>query len=130
MSQIETAKIYEWYSSDLPDRDTYYMEIQRWMAFCNQLKDPPTSLSESFILADSDYYPNINTIFHLLLTMPVGSFSALRRLKLWNRTTMTDHRLNGLALLMHIHKDKEIDRNLVLDKFDASRNRRIGALHL
>ncbi|CAC5419176.1 unnamed protein product [Mytilus coruscus] len=49
MSQIETAKIYEWYSSDLPDgdRSTYYMEIQRWMTFCNHLKDPPTSLSES-----------------------------------------------------------------------------------
>ncbi|CAC5375766.1 unnamed protein product [Mytilus coruscus] len=135
MSQIETAKIYEWYSPDFLDGDTFYMEIQRWMAFCNHLKDPPTSLSESFILADPDYFPNINTIFHLLLTTPVGSvpcegsFSALRRLKLWNRTTMTDHRLTGLAL-MHIHKDKDIDRALVLNKLDASGNRRIGALHL
>lgn len=62
--------------------------------------------------------------------MPVGSdpcerfFSALRRLKLWNLTTTTDHKLNGLQ----IHKDRDIDRALVLDKFDASGNRRIGAL--
>ena len=28
------------------------------------------------------------------------SFSALHRLKLWTRSTMTEHRLNGLAMLM------------------------------
>ena len=38
-------------------------------------------------------------------------------------------RLNGLALL-HIHKDKDVDRVRVLDKFDASGSRRIRALHL
>ena len=31
---------------------------------------------------------------------------------------------------MHIHKDKGIDRVQVLDKFDASGNRRINGLHL
>ena len=48
--------------------------------------------------------------------------------KTWNRTTMTEDRLNGLALL-HIHKNVNIDRERVLDAFDASGNRRIGSLH-
>jgi hypothetical protein len=42
---------------------------------------------------------------------------------------MTEDRLNGLALL-HTHKDKDVDRVRMLDKFDASGSRRMGALHL
>ena len=38
---------------------------------------------------------------------------------------MTEDRLNGLALL-HIHKNVNIDRERVLDAFDANGNRRIG----
>ena len=60
-------------------------------------------------------------------SMRTISFSALRRLKTWNRTTMTEDRLNGLALL-YIHKNVNIDRERVLDAFDASGNRRIGSL--
>ena len=55
-------------------------------------------------------------------------FSALRRLKQWNRTIMVKDRLNGLALL-HIHRDVNVDRVKILDIFDTG-NRRIGDLHL
>ena len=71
------------------------------------LKDKLSSLFVAFLLADSDYYPNIREIFHILLTMPIGSvpcersFSALRRLKQWNRTAMVEYRL----ALLHIHRD-------------------------
>ena len=41
---------------------------------------------------------------------------------------MVEGRLNGLALL-HIHRDVNVDRIQILDKF-ATCNRRIGALHL
>jgi hypothetical protein len=76
----------------------------RWSTFCQDLKHKPSSLSDTFLLAHPDYYPNIREIFHILLTMPIGSvpcersFSALSRLKQWNRTTMVEDRLNGLAL--------------------------------
>jgi hypothetical protein len=53
-----------------------------------------SSLSDAFILADPDYYPNIREIFHILLThanrIREWSFSALRRLKQWIRTTMVE----------------------------------------
>ena len=42
---------------------------------------------------------------------------------------MTEDRLKGLERI-HINKVKEIDRVQVLDKFDASGNRRLGVLHL
>ena len=55
-------------------------------------------------------------------------FFRLTKAETWNRTTMTEDRLNGLALL-NIHKNVNIDRERVLDAFDASGNRRIGSLH-
>ena len=106
--------------------------------FCQDLKHRLSSLpslSDVFNLAHSDYCPYIREVFHILLTMPIGSvpcerssFSALSRLKQWNRTTMVEDRLNGLALL-HIHRDVNVDRIQILDKF-ATGNRRIDGLHL
>ena len=89
-------------SVDLPQNATFQQEIHRWSMFRQDLKDKPSYLFVAFILVDSDYYPNIREIFHiLLLTMPMGSvpcersFSALRYLKQWNRTAIVEDRLNG-----------------------------------
>ena len=77
----------------------------------------------------------MHAILKLLLTLPVGSvscersFSKMRRLKHWSRTTMGENRLNGLAL-MFVHKDMKISRENVLQRFDSTRHRRIGQLHL
>jgi hypothetical protein len=135
MTPAEIARVFDWYSADLPQNAPFQQEIHRWSMFCQDLKDKPSSLSDAFILADLDYYPNIREIFHILLTMLIGSvswersFSALRRLKQRNRTTMVENRLNGLALL-HIHRDVNVDRVKILDKLDTG-NRRISApLHL
>jgi hypothetical protein len=76
----------------------------------------------------------IREIFHILLTMPIESipcerpFSALRRLKQRNRTTMVEDRLNGLALL-HIYREVNVGRIKILDKFDTG-NRGIAVLRL
>jgi len=104
MTPAEIARVFGWYSADLPQNATFQQEIHRWRTFCQDLKHKPSSLSDAFLLAHPDYYPNIREIFHILLTMPIGSvpcersFSALSRLKQWNRTTMVEDRLNGLAL--------------------------------
>jgi hypothetical protein len=108
MTPAEIERVFDWYSADLPQNATFQREIHRWSTFRQDLKDKPSSLFVAFILAD--YCPNIREIFHILLTMPIGSvpcersFSALRRLKQWNRTAMVEYKLNGLILL-HIHRD-------------------------
>ena len=54
-------------------------------------------------------FPAIHKVLSIFLTTPVGSvscersFSALRRLKLWTRSSMTENRLSGLAMLL-IHR--------------------------
>ena len=60
-------------------------------------------------LADKDLYPNIHTILKCSIVLPVTSvfcertFSALRRLKTWVRSTMMGERLCGLAMLSQKH---------------------------
>ena len=80
--------------------------------------------------ANIQFYPNIYTIMRIFLTLPVStatserSFSCLRHLKTWLRSTMTESRLSGLALL-HIHKDTNIDSSEVLKEWDRRGTRRI-----
>ena len=67
------------------------------------------------------------TLLKLILVLPSTnavserSFSGMRRLKMYLRTTMTQERLNHL-LLLHIHKDRtdslsclEVARSFVVD---------------
>lgn len=67
----------------------------------------------------------------LIITVPASaasaerSFSALRRMKTYLRSTMTQDRLTHLMLL-HVHREKtaELDLNLLMQKFVAKCERR------
>src|SRR6218665_4144329 len=93
------------------------------------------TLSSALSLAKvGNMFPNITTIFELLLTLPVvscsceRSFSAMRRLKTWQRSIMGESRFNGLAL-MNIHSNNDvgqIDLINVLKRFDQTGHLRIG----
>nr|TKV92504.1 hypothetical protein SEVIR_9G165400v2 [Setaria viridis] len=82
-----------------------------------------------FVIA-ADCYPNVSVAYRILLTVPVTvasaerSFSKLKLLKNYLRSTMSQERLNGLAMCT-IESDilDTIDLNTVLDDF-ASRNAR------
>ncbi|VAH18108.1 unnamed protein product [Triticum turgidum subsp. durum] len=75
-----------------------------------------------------DCYPNISIVYHILFTVPMTvasaerSFSKLKLLKNYLRSTMTQERLNGLATLC-IEKKllDEIDIDPIISDF-ASRN--------
>ena len=75
-------------------------------------------------------FPNIYTVLCILGTIPVTScecersVSVLRRLKTYLRNTMTQSRLNGLAL-MSIHRDVDIDYENVINKFARRFPRRL-----
>ena len=62
-------------------------------------------------LFDRNCFPIFNTLLKILAIQPVStasaerSFSCLGRLKTWMRSTITEHRLCGLAL-MAMNRDK------------------------
>ena len=103
-----------------------------WKAECSLILEK-MDLIAALKHADRDFFPNINSVLKLMLTLPVDavpcerSFSAMRRLKDWSRSTMTENRLCGLALL-YTHRDMNINKDNILHRSDSSGHRRIGQL--
>jgi hypothetical protein len=128
ISAEHVEDIHTRYENDLPDSIRFIVEMERWKMFCAglQKQDSNQSLEEAIELADPKYYPNLHAVFRVLLTMPVGSvpcersFSAMRRLKHWSRSTMTEDRLAGLASLF-IHRDIYLCRENIMRKFDEAK---------
>ncbi|XP_068738668.1 52 kDa repressor of the inhibitor of the protein kinase-like [Montipora capricornis] len=134
LDETVVAKIEQSSGDELPNNAEFGQEVLRWnMTNNNNNSDAKKiqSLQHTVIHCNGSFYPNISTVLQLLLTLPVGSsscersFSSLRRLKTWSRTSMANARLNGLALA-YIHKPTEIDSSSVLKRWDASGHRRIA----
>jgi len=64
----------------------------------------------------------LNKLLKIILTVPVSSctaersFSALRRLKTFLRSTMSQNRLNDMAIL-HVHRNENVDIEIVANSF-------------
>jgi hypothetical protein len=96
-----------------------------------KLSLPERSMSSMEIfeyVGQMDSYPNISNAYRILFTVPVTvasaerSFSKLKLMKNYLRSTMSQDRLNGLATLC-IEKKllNEVDSNTIINEF-ASRN--------
>jgi len=74
-------------------------------------------------------FPNIECLLKILCNIPVTtvtserSFSSLKRIKTYLRSTMNQSRLNGLEML-NINKDIKITPEEVLDILSTKHNRK------
>ena len=90
-----------------------------------------TSDTETLQHANPDLNPTVVTIITILLTMPMStasperSFSTMRRVKTYLRSTMKTERLAALAL-MHAYRDIPIDVEALIREFCAKKNRRLA----
>ena len=84
----------------------------------------PSNLKDTLNVANEELYPSISTVLSILYTMPTTerSFSVLRRLKTYLRTTVLQDRLTSLAVL-HVHRD--IDINRVMRSFTLGKSRHV-----
>ena len=76
-------------------------------------------------------YPNLSTLYHIFLTLPISSagaersFSRLKLIKSYLRSTMTEERLSGLALLsIERQFATDLDYDKVMDYFAKMKPRR------
>lgn len=73
-------------------------------------------------------------ILKLFLILPTNtatcerSFSTLKRIKTYLRSTTSQDRLNNLAIL-YIHRNQEVNKDEVIKEFDATENGRRMILH-
>ena len=124
----EQIAMFETYQTDLTcNLDEFKREIARWRTRWSIT--PRDQMPTSLCAVNLVLYPSIDTILCIMLTMPVTSataersFSVLRRLKTYVRSTMNNDRLSSLAL-MHIHRDFSVDLDRVMEKFVSAKTRR------
>ena len=100
-------------------------ELDLWEQYwCQKKSCLPDSVSTTLKSISFPCFPTIKTALRILGTLPVTScscersFSALRKLKMYNRSTMSNERLSALALL-YIHVEIDPDPQSILEKFIA-----------
>lgn len=111
LSSENISRIKKEFEDLLPRPET---EVDTWTIHIEELESDDSEkrslLAANFSLKYELYYPNIHTVLSLLLTLTVGScscersFSSLRRLKTWCRNTISNERLDALAV-GYINKD-------------------------
>ena len=96
------------YMADLEDdRDLVKEEIHQWKIEWQDVaeKDRPNTAASALKACDKRRFPNVKRLLRILCTLPLTSaecertFSCIRRLKSYLRSTMNAERFNGLALL-------------------------------
>lgn len=106
-------------------------EFERWQRKWTNVpcSDRPATVCDAMKACDGSIYPNIAVLLQIFATVPVStataerSFSALRLLKTYLRSTMNEERLTGLAL-MAIHKDVRFKYDDVIDQYALQHNHR------
>jgi hAT family C-terminal dimerisation region len=117
------------------DRLNVQVTLAKEMLTKASLKDPEDVLD--LVLSMKTAFPDLALFGQLVLTMPVSanaerSFSALKRVKTYLRSTMAEHRLKNLCIMS---VERELSSsfleniNPVLDKFANMKNRRANLLN-
>ena len=124
-------------SFDLPAQtnEEFRTEIDRWRYRWGQVPaNKPSDIAQTLDITNQLLYPNIYGALVISLTLPVSiaraerSFSTMRRLKNYLRSTMTTDRLTGLALLNVYRHTYHISYDDVVNSFAAKKNRRMDLL--
>ena len=123
----ELSQAVDFYKDDLPHHKMFTVEYRMWVRKWKQCSElVPERMVEALLQCDEIEFPNISVLLKLALTLPITtceserSFSQLKLIKTSLRSTMTDNRLNGLAIMKinrelceKIHKSPERMRVLV-----------------
>ena len=122
------AKFYE---SDLPCYKALDAKPDLWETYwLNNTSCHPDYNSSTLKSINFGTVSNIKIYLRILVTLPVTtctckrSFSSMRRLKNYTRSTMVSESLNGIAL-MHVHQEIIPDTEKVIDLY-AGQNRQLN----
>ena len=92
----DTSRLFNAYQSDLPRKVYLVDEVECWKIRWALVDDKPEKLLDTLHATNRDLYPAIYIIINILLRMSVSSatsersFSAMRRVKSYLRSTMND----------------------------------------
>ena len=137
LASSDIADLIRVYGEDLPSLRSIDAELHSWsikwkgkIDSCKHQDTPAKVLTT----IDCDFFPNIKQLLKIACTLAVTSvkcersISCLRYLKNYLCSTMTEERLNGLAL-MYIHRDIEYIAVQVVDEFARKHLRRMALVN-
>ena len=111
------------YNDFLPGSDVEIEGVYEvWQTKLTKVKNPLSNAVEALEVCDEQVFPNLDKLLTILCTLPVTTataertFSGMRRLKTYLRSTMNQTRLTGLAHL-NINQDINITPKEAVDKF-------------
>ena len=116
-------------TDDTSEIETEYLRWQHYWRRQDAGSRPTNVLAALKFATDLETFPSIAVLLQIYATLPVTtatserSFSALKYIKNYLRSTMSDSRLNELALL-YVHRDIPLNYDSVIDDF-AKRYRRL-----
>ena len=125
------------YETDLPSPLSLEAELDCWESkwSLREGDDLPTTPLSALHHCSSALFPNIYTLLKILCTLPVKTseceltFSSLKRLKTYTRSTIGQERRSGLALI-HIHQEMDLDLKEIVNIFAQRYPRRLKLLDI
>jgi hypothetical protein len=122
LDKVTCITLFETYSSILHDDspEIWISEVEIWRR--RIVGKNIRNALDALDICNADAFPNVYKILRVMSVLPVTtmtnerSFSTLRWLKTYLRSTMGEDRLNGLASL-NIHRDINVDINQALNEF-------------
>jgi hypothetical protein len=125
--------IFEKWESLLPRPSSFSSELQRWHHLCSQLQLQEESASIVSLIqhhADATFFPNIRELLSILAVLPLGSceaersFSCVRRIHSWLRSTMSTERLSDLSVVA-MHSNIPATTDEIVKRFISSHPRKM-----
>ena len=120
----------DFFQDDLPCPKALEAELDLWETYWLESKDClPDNISRTLKCIPFNGFNSIKVCLRILGTSLVTtctckwSFSAMRRVKTYARSTMVSERLNGIAL-MYVHQEIVHDIEKIIDLF-STKNRRL-----
>lgn len=111
---LKLAQAVQFYESDLPHSlmfpTEYRMWVRKWKQY-DSSSQVPKKLVDALQACSATEFPNLHVLLQLALTLPITScesersFSQLKLIKTSLRSTMSNDRLSGLAL-MKINRER------------------------
>lgn len=104
--------------------DTTRAQLRSQLELWSSTRSPSTAITTLLYECNGNLFPLVRRILAALASTPLGiatperSFSALRRIKTWLRTTMTNERLSSSAIIA-LNRDLRPCPKRVIDKFAA-----------
>lgn len=120
------------YSSFIGTSDSLSAEFELWQQKWATASDPPKTAIDALASCNATLFPNIAILLQILATLPVTTstaehtFSTLKLVKSYLRSTMSEDRLTSLAHI-YIH-GQDVDVDEVIDSFAATGRHKLNFL--